>query len=62
MAGLDLTSLAGALAGGSSGAAVVPGDPEASLLVLRQQSGSHPGQLTPEELAGIIAWIEAGAQ
>jgi cytochrome b subunit of formate dehydrogenase/mono/diheme cytochrome c family protein len=61
MAGLDLTSFAGALAGGSSGPAIVPGDPDASLLVLRQQAGSHPGQLTPEELARIIAWIEAGA-
>jgi formate dehydrogenase gamma subunit len=61
LGGLDLTSYAGALAGGVSGPAIVPGDPEASLLVQRQQTGGHPGQLTPEELARLIAWIEAGA-
>jgi cytochrome c553 len=61
MAGLDLTSNAGALAGGSSGPAVVPGDAAASLLVQRQQSGDHPGQLEPEVLAWIIEWIGAGA-
>jgi len=61
MAGLDLTSYAGAIQGGTSGPAVVPGDPAASWLVKRQQAGNHPGQLTSEELARIIAWIEAGA-
>jgi len=61
MAGLDLTSYAGAFQGGTSGPAVVPGDPAASLLVQRQQAGDHPGQLTSEELARVIAWIEAGA-
>jgi len=61
MAGLDLTSYAGAIQGGTSGSAVVPGDPTASLLVQRQQAGNHPGQLTSEELARVIAWIEAGA-
>jgi len=61
MAGLDLTSYAGALQGGASGPAVVPGDPPASVLVQRQQTGSHPGQLTPAELESILAWIEAGA-
>ena len=61
MAGLDLTSYAGAIQGGTSGPAVVPGDPAASLLVQRQQAGNHPGQLTSEELARVIAWIEAGA-
>ncbi len=61
MAGLDLTSYAGAIQGGTSGPAVVPGDPAASWLVQRQQAGNHPGQLTSEELARIITWIEAGA-
>ncbi len=32
-----------------------------SLLVTRQQAGGHPGQLTPEELEAVIAWILAGA-
>jgi mono/diheme cytochrome c family protein len=61
MAGLDMTSYAGAIQGGTSGPAVVPGDPAASLLVQRQQAGDHPGQITSEELARVIAWIEAGA-
>ena len=61
MAGLDLTSYSGALAGGNAGPAVVPGDVAASLLVQRQQSGSHPGQLDPDVLEWIISWIEAGA-
>jgi formate dehydrogenase gamma subunit len=61
MAGLDLSSYAGAIQGGISGPAVVPGDPAASLFVQRQQAGNHPGQLTPEELAWVIAWIEGGA-
>jgi cytochrome b subunit of formate dehydrogenase/mono/diheme cytochrome c family protein len=61
MGGLDLTSYAGALAGGVSGPAIVPGAPDASPLVQRQQTGDHPGQLSPEELSAVIAWIEAGA-
>ena len=41
----------------------MPGDPDKSVLVKTQQGTSHPamGMLTPEELAAIIAWIEAGA-
>jgi formate dehydrogenase gamma subunit len=61
MAGLDLTTYAGALKGGASGPAVVPGNPQASILVQRQQAGNHPGQLTPQELQSIEAWILAGA-
>jgi hypothetical protein len=41
--------------------AIKPGDPDQSLLVQVQQKGGHPGQLTPDELATIIAWIKAGA-
>jgi mono/diheme cytochrome c family protein len=60
--GLNLTTYASALAGGSSGPAVVPGDAQASLLV-QKQSGAQPhfGQLTPEELELVIQWIEDGA-
>jgi cytochrome b subunit of formate dehydrogenase/mono/diheme cytochrome c family protein len=61
MAGLDLASYAEALTGGGSGPAIVPGDSTGSLLVVRQQAGAHPGQLTPEEIALLIAWIDAGA-
>lgn len=59
--GLSLASYEQALAGGKSGPALVPGDPKASLLVVVQSAGNHPGQLSPEELEEVIAWIEAGA-
>ncbi len=59
--GLSLASYELALAGGNNGPAIVPRDPEASLLVVVQGLGGHPGQLTPEELEEVIAWIEAGA-
>jgi cytochrome b subunit of formate dehydrogenase/mono/diheme cytochrome c family protein len=59
--GLSLASYELALAGGTNGPALVPRDPEASLLVVVQAAGNHPGQLTPEELEDVIAWIEAGA-
>jgi mono/diheme cytochrome c family protein len=60
---LSLKTYADALKGGKSGPAIVPGDPDKSVLVKTQQGTSHPamGMLTPEELAAIIAWIEAGA-
>jgi cytochrome b subunit of formate dehydrogenase len=61
IAGLDLTAYAAALEGGASGPAIVPGDPENSLLLIRQAAGNHPGQLTGEQLEAIRAWIEAGA-
>jgi hypothetical protein len=47
--------------GGASGPAILPGDSANSLLVTVQQAGDHPGQLTPEELAQVIEWIDAGA-
>jgi cytochrome b subunit of formate dehydrogenase len=59
--GLNLSTYADALQGGESGPAIVPGDAENSLLVTIQQAGGHPGQLTPEELARVIEWIDAGA-
>jgi hypothetical protein len=61
MAGLDLSSYEGIMAGGSSGAVVVPGDPDASLAVIRQESGDHPGQFSEEELALVRQWISEGA-
>jgi nitrate/TMAO reductase-like tetraheme cytochrome c subunit len=60
--GLNLGTYAGVLQGGSSGPAVVPGDPQGSLLVQKQSQGQpHFGQFTPEELNLIVQWIEAGA-
>jgi len=61
LSGLDLGGYSAALAGGKSGLAVVPGEPHTSLMVTRQMSGNHPGQLTPEELKAVVDWIEAGA-
>ncbi len=60
-AGLMLTSYDDALKGGEAGPAIIPGDSANSLLVQKQQAGGHPGQLTPEELAQVIEWIDAGA-
>ena len=61
MAGLNLSSYADAMTGGASGPVINPGDAANSLLVMKQQAGGHPGQLTPEEIALIIEWINAGA-
>ena len=60
--GLNLGSYASVMAGGASGPAVLPGDPQGSLLV-QKQSGEQPhfGQLSTEELDLVIKWIEAGA-
>jgi cytochrome b subunit of formate dehydrogenase len=59
--GLSLSTYQDALQGGISGPAVVPGDPDNSLLVEKQSLGNHPGQLTIDELNQVIAWIKAGA-
>ena len=60
--GLSLATYEQALQGGNSGPAIVPGDPDASLLVQVQAPGNHPGQLTIDELNAVIEWIKAGAQ
>src|SRR3990172_2899825 len=59
---LNLTTYAGTLAGGNRGPAVIPGDPEGSLLV-QKQAGSVPhfGQFNAEELKLVMDWIRAGA-
>ena len=61
LGGLNLSTYTDAMKGGASGAVIVPGDGANSLLVTRQQAGGHPGQLTPEEIAQVIEWIDAGA-
>lgn len=61
LGGLDLGDYEGVLTGGNSGPAITAGDPDSSLLVVRQARGDHPGQFSGEELALIRAWIEAGA-
>ncbi|MFM7185273.1 MAG: PSD1 and planctomycete cytochrome C domain-containing protein [Planctomycetota bacterium] len=69
-ASLRLDSAAAALAGGDSGPAVVPGDPQASHVLTRITSPDPevrmpppeegPG-LTDEQIAAIRLWIAAGA-
>jgi cytochrome b subunit of formate dehydrogenase len=61
LGGLDLTSYQAALEGGNSGPGFIPGDPDNSLIVTRQETGDHPGQLSPEELELLREWIAAGA-
>ena len=58
LGGIDLSSLNATLA---SGDAVVPGDPDASALVVVQEAGGHPGEFTAAELATIREWIGVGA-
>ncbi|MEM9701969.1 MAG: PSD1 and planctomycete cytochrome C domain-containing protein, partial [Planctomycetota bacterium] len=65
--GLVLDSRAGWAVGGSSGPAVTPGKPAASLLYLAVSGGSKGLQMPPddplpaEEITVLKAWIEAGA-
>ena len=59
--GLDLSTWRGALTGGISGPVILPGDAENSLLVMKQQEGGHPGQLSDDAIAQLIEWINAGA-
>ena len=61
MGGLNLSTYVDMLNGSQSGPVVVPGEGTNSLLVTVQQAGGHPGQLSPEEIALIQAWIDAGA-
>jgi nitrate/TMAO reductase-like tetraheme cytochrome c subunit/mono/diheme cytochrome c family protein len=58
--GLNLTTYADLMKGGKDGAVIIPNDSANSLLVT-VQSGQHFANLTAEELALIIQWIDAGA-
>jgi hypothetical protein len=65
-AGLRLDSRESLLKGGEHGAAVVPGDPEKSLLITAvHQSTSlkmpKGGKLTPQEVADLTQWVKQGA-
>ena len=59
--GLDLTTYAGALAGGDSGPAVIPNAPGVSLVVVWPSRGDHPGVFSNAELNAIRQWIDNGA-
>ena len=63
MGGLRLDSRELLLKGGKSGAAVVPGDPEGSLIVKALRTKMPPtGRLKDEQIASIVAWIREGAR
>ncbi len=60
--GLDLTTYASTMVGGDSGPAVIVGDPENSLVILKQTGDQpHFAQFSPEELELVINWIANGA-
>lgn len=61
IAGLNLSTYADAIKGAASGPVIVPNDSANSKLVQVQSAGGHPGQLSPDELTQIKAWIDAGA-
>ena len=67
MGGLRLDSRDGLLAGGRSGPAIVPGDPEKSLLIqaVRQTRDTlkmpKGGRLKPAEIDALTEWVKAGA-
>jgi cytochrome b subunit of formate dehydrogenase len=59
--GLNLSTYADAMKGGASGVVFMPGDSANSLMIVKFESGKHPyATLSPEELALIKAWLDAG--
>jgi hypothetical protein len=66
-AGLRLDSREAMLKGGRSGPAIVPGDPDKSLLIqaVRQTSEKlkmpKGGRLRPDEVDVLVEWVKAGA-
>ncbi|MEM8945102.1 MAG: PSD1 and planctomycete cytochrome C domain-containing protein [Planctomycetota bacterium] len=64
-AGLLVDSRKSLLVGGDSGEAVVPGDPDGSLLIeaVRYESYEMPpkGKLSEREISALVRWIEMGA-
>lgn len=64
-AGLSLDSKQGLLIGGESGPAIVPGNPNKSLLIgaLKFESYEMPptGRLPPAVIADFVKWVEMGA-
>jgi hypothetical protein len=67
MGGLRLDSREGLLKGGRSGPALVPGDPDKSLMIqaVRQTRDTlkmpKGGRLKPSEVDALVEWVRAGA-
>jgi len=60
MGGLNVSTYADAMKGGSSGALVTPGNPDTSTLIIKMKAG-HAKTFSDAELAKIVDWIKAGA-
>lgn len=60
MKGLSVLDYNSLMKGSTSGAVILPGDPENSLLV-KVQKGQHPGKFSTDELERIQRWIQSGA-
>ncbi len=67
LGGLRLDSREGMLKGGKSGPAIVPGDPDKSLMIQAvRQTGDKlkmpkGGRLKPDEVDALVEWVRAGA-
>ncbi|MCJ7433029.1 MAG: cytochrome b/b6 domain-containing protein [Anaerolineales bacterium] len=60
--GLNLSTYADAIKGGANGVAFTAGDSAGSLMIVKFEGGKHSyAVLTPEELAQIKIWLDAGA-
>ncbi len=60
-AGLNMLTYSSLMKGGSDGPVIVPGNSADSRLFQIQSAGGHFANLSPEELAVIQQWIDAGA-
>ena len=58
---LSMTSYEEFMKGGKNGSVIIPGDSANSPIIRVQSAGTHPATLTPEELAFLAKWIDAGA-
>ncbi len=58
MGGVDLSTYDSTM---SAEGIVVAGDPSSSSLIIAQQAGNHPGQLSEANLEYVANWIESGA-
>lgn len=63
MADLRLDSREDILKGGKSGPAIVPGDPDKSLLIAAIRDGKMPkdGHLQPSQIEDLVNWVKDGA-
>jgi len=61
-AGLDMSSYENLFMGGKNGAVIIPGDPNASMIIQKQtEAEPHFEQVLEDELLALTEWITAGA-